>query len=100
MNRRSVLRWLGLAPVAAPAAVAAAHASAEAGVAIIDRRSGEPPAFTFDGRTGTLTVPGLRLTSAPTDAKSWMEARCETLPDGRDIMLTPDGRAWIARTVV
>ncbi|UYW33615.1 hypothetical protein [Methylorubrum extorquens] len=28
MNRRSVLRWLGLAPVAAPAAVAAASAPA------------------------------------------------------------------------
>ncbi|MDV2986997.1 UNVERIFIED_CONTAM: hypothetical protein Q9R58_22060 [Methylobacteriaceae bacterium AG10] len=28
MNRRSVLRWLGLAPIAAPAAVAAASAPA------------------------------------------------------------------------
>jgi hypothetical protein len=30
MNRRSVLRWLGLAPVAAPAAVAAASAPTSA----------------------------------------------------------------------
>lgn len=37
MNRRSVLRWLGLAPVAAPAAVAAAQVETS-GPAVLSRR--------------------------------------------------------------
>ncbi|UYW34487.1 hypothetical protein [Methylorubrum extorquens] len=38
MNRRSVLRWLGLAPVAAPAAVAAVAQTEPGGPAVLSRR--------------------------------------------------------------
>ncbi|UYW32525.1 hypothetical protein [Methylorubrum extorquens] len=38
MNRRSVLRWLGLAPVAAPAVVAAAGQAEPVAPALLPRR--------------------------------------------------------------
>lgn len=103
MNRRSVLRWLGLAPVAAPAAVAAASAPAlppidysGLGADVRGRLTGA--GFDFDGRT--LSVPSLKIVAAPTDAASWMEARHATLPDGQEFMIAPDGRAWKAMRAV
>lgn len=101
MNRRSVLRWLGLAPVAAPAAVAAASAPAlplidYSGLAADAR--GRLTGAGFDGRT--LSVPSLKIVAAPTDAASWMEARHATLPDGQEFMIAPDGRAWKAMRAV
>ncbi|MFD6316918.1 hypothetical protein [Methylorubrum thiocyanatum] len=65
MNRRSVLRWLGLAPVAAPAAVAAASAPAMppidySGLAA-DARERIEQAFRFDAESGTLSVPSLQI---------------------------------------
>lgn len=52
MNRRSVLRLLGLAPVAAPAAVAAASAAGSIGgeLSIGERKA----SFAFNPDTGTL----------------------------------------------
>ena len=65
MNRRSVLRWLGLVPVAAPAAVAAASAPAlppidSSGLAA-DVRGRIDQAFRFDAESGTLSVPSLQI---------------------------------------
>jgi hypothetical protein len=66
MNRRSVLRWLGLAPVAAPAAVAAASASAPApidysGLASDIRGRIGAAGFSFDASTGTMTIDASRI---------------------------------------
>ncbi|TFZ54992.1 hypothetical protein E4V01_24070 [Methylorubrum sp. Q1] len=99
MNRRSVLRWLGLAPVAAPAAVAAASAPAlppvdYSGLAADVRGRLTSAGFSFDGRV--LSVPSLKIVAAPVDATRWMEARPAILPDGREFMITADGRAWEA----
>lgn len=61
MNRRSVLRWLGLAPVAAPAAVAAASAPAlppidYSGLAADVRGRIGLSTFSFDAQTGVMTI--------------------------------------------
>ena len=76
MNRRSVLRWLGLAPVAAPAAVAAASAptlppidySAMA-ADVIERTNAAAAMFqplTFDLSHPTLPSGSARITSEMT----------------------------------
>lgn len=62
MNRRSVLRWLGLAPVAAPAVVAAASSLKPAAEPMLDAIGYEPRAFSFDGTT--LCIPSLRVNEA------------------------------------
>lgn len=65
MNRRSVLRWLGLAPIAAPAAVAAASAPALPHIdysnLAADVRGRIDQAFHFDHGSGTLSVPSLQI---------------------------------------
>ncbi|MGE7153166.1 hypothetical protein ACQKJ1_05435 [Methylorubrum rhodesianum] len=96
MNRRSVLRWLGLAPVAAPAAVAAA------GVQAMPRqRHSARIELLPDGRSRfVIDVQSIVIRPAPLDAGSWMNAREAFLDDGRHVMIGRDGSAWEARRPV
>lgn len=71
MDRRCVLRLLGLARIAAPAALAAASKPAPELPPINCVALGQTYPFTFDGET--LRVPNLRL------QRPW---RLEMMPDG------------------
>ncbi len=81
MNRRSILKLLGLAPVAAPAVAAATSDDACRGALVQISRAVE-------------TLPRVPV---PTDAASWMYySRRAVAPDGSEWIITPDGRAWEA----
>lgn len=86
MKRRSVLRWLGLAPVAGPVAVAAASAPALSPIdhsALAADVRGRLTSVGLDLDGQTLSVPSLWIVPAPLDAANWMEARPAVVPDGR-----------------
>ena len=81
MNRRSVLRWLGLAPVAAPAAVAAASSVKPAAEPVLNAVSYKPRPFSFDGPT--LRIPSLRSGVAAIIS----EQTARSAPDDRLVFL-------------
>lgn len=56
MNRRSFLSFLGIAPIAAPAAAMAAQDSSQ-GIAVIDRRTAG--AITFEAQSFYISSPAL-----------------------------------------
>ena len=89
MNRRSVLRWLGLAPVAAPAAVAAASAPVlppiNYSALAADVRGRLDQAFKFDAKSGVLSVPSLQV-------------RHPALPEGK-VTLTVSADNALARRI-
>ncbi len=84
MNRRSVLRWLGLAPAVAPAAVAAASSVKPATERALDAVAYEPRAFSFDGHT--LRIPNLSEGNAcitsETEARAQADAALASRIDG------------------
>lgn len=98
MNRRSVLRWLGLAPVAAPAAVAAASAPALPPIdytALAADVSGKPMLMLI-GETGfgieALPNGGSRVVhfNSMEDAGAWVRATSEPLTfDGQTLTVPP-----------
>ena len=75
MNRRSVLRWLGLAPVAAPAAVAAASSP------LVTPAEGGAPRFKSQPFVIEVRQDGASRFVSPADAahaEAWNHATADT----------------------